>query len=70
MATAVQKTRALEKAYEMTKAYAGGDVKTALSTVLDDVYKKLVQLEEDSSENDQLSPDLHEKQTKNPLKNI
>jgi hypothetical protein len=49
MATRTQKTRSLERAYEITRVYASsGDINLKFTNVLEDVYRKLVELEEDA----------------------
>jgi hypothetical protein len=49
MATRTQKIRSLERAYEIARAYArSGDINLKFTTVLEDMYQKLVELEEDA----------------------
>ena len=53
MATQFQKTRALEKAYKITEAYASsGNISLKFATVLEELYRKLAQLEEDADKDD------------------
>lgn len=53
MATQFQKVRALEKAYKIIEAYAStGNISLKFTTILEELYQKLVQLEEDADKND------------------
>lgn len=44
------KIQLLDMAVEIVKSYAGGDAKMNLDVVLEDVYKKLVELNESIDE--------------------
>lgn len=49
MATSTQKIRSLERAFEITRVYASsGDISLKFTSVLEDMYQKLVELEEDA----------------------